>query len=93
MKDMFDKSKPMSEANLPVIGMWVYTLATTLLVTADGLAYYEVSGVDEYIKVGQIGGAILLGVGSLMYAYWSRPATYLPPFSKKHSTAYSAGLN
>jgi flagellar biosynthesis protein FliR len=33
---MFDRTRFLSHNNLPVIGMWVYTMATTLLVTADG---------------------------------------------------------
>ena len=72
-----------SEANLPVQGMWVYTLATTLLVTADGLDYFigrdcktgidcYSPGVKQYIKWGQILGACFLGVGSVIYCRWSR---------------------
>lgn len=64
--------EPLSEANLPVLGMWVYTLATTFLVTADGLDYYEVESATDYIKFGQICGGTLLLVGSIMYCYWSR---------------------
>ena len=60
--------------------MWIYTLATTFLVTADGLDYFKCDE-PEYIKFGQIVGASLLGVGSLIYAYWSRPRTLLPAFS------------
>eukprot|EP00038_Savillea_parva_P027114 m.57630 g.57630 ORF g.57630 m.57630 type:complete len:227 (+) comp7777_c0_seq2:155-835(+) len=78
MLGMLNKSDPWSESNLPVYGMWVYTLATTLLITADGLDYYGVESAEVYVKYGQIFGATLLGVGSLMYCYWSRPATYLP---------------
>ena len=79
----------LSEKNLPVLGMWVYTTATTLLVTADGIDYYNVEGCETYIKYGQIFGATLLLVGSLMYAYWSRPHTYLPS-SLAGSSSYDA---
>lgn len=80
MFNMFDSSRPFSEGNLPVWGMWVYTLATTFLVTADGLDYFDVD-TPEYIKFGQICGATLLLLGSLIYAYWSRPLSLLPAFS------------
>ena len=68
---------PWSESNLPVYGMWVYTLATTLLITADGLDYYGVESAEVYVKYGQIFGATLLGVGSLMYCYWSRSVIWM----------------
>jgi hypothetical protein len=55
-----------------VQAMWVYALATTLLCTADGLDFYAIEAAADYIKFAQIFGATLLGVGSLMYAYWSR---------------------
>mmetsp|Transcript_32653 Transcript_32653/g.85502 ORF Transcript_32653/g.85502 Transcript_32653/m.85502 type:complete len:229 (+) Transcript_32653:70-756(+) len=87
MHGMLDKKNFWAEGNLPVQGMWVYTLATTLLITADGLDFYEVDSWDEYIKYGQIIGAILLGVGSIIFAYWARPGHYLPQSS---SSAYTA---
>jgi len=79
MRAGFDKSRPFSHANLPIIGMWVYTLATTLLVTADGLVQFKVDIDSNYIPFAQITGASLLGVGSIIYAYWSRPAWYFYP--------------
>lgn len=45
---------PFCHSNLPILGMWVYTLATTLLVTADGSVHTDVTvvihpGVDVLI--------------------------------------------
>lgn len=66
MRNLFDSKRPFSEGNCAVWGMWVYTVATTFLVTADGLEYY---GVHEFfVNFGQITGASLLGVGSMIYA-------------------------
>ena len=75
MRGMFDSKNPTAEANLPVWGMWVYTLATTLLVTSDGLDFFHIE--NGYVHFGQIAGATLLGAGSLIYAYCARPAWYL----------------
>eukprot|EP00041_Stephanoeca_diplocostata_P013260 m.232246 g.232246 ORF g.232246 m.232246 type:complete len:231 (+) comp19272_c0_seq8:298-990(+) len=82
MQGLFDKKRPYAESNLPVYGMWIYTLATTFLVTADGIDNYipHEPSVQNFVKCGQIFGAVLLGVGSLIYAYWSRPKYYLPPY-------------
>jgi hypothetical protein len=71
-RTLFNSSRPFCHDNLPVIAMWVYTTATTLLVTADGLDYYGVTA-PTYIPFGQITGAALLTVGSIIYAYYSRP--------------------
>jgi len=73
MYPLFDSKKPFSEANLAVWGTWILTIATTLLVTADGLDNYNDAPAARYIVWGQIGGAALLGVGSLFFCYWSRP--------------------
>eukprot|EP00039_Didymoeca_costata_P029323 m.24180 g.24180 ORF g.24180 m.24180 type:complete len:227 (-) comp7583_c0_seq1:2076-2756(-) len=78
MRKMFDASNFWGHGNLPVLGMWVYTLATTLLITADGLDYYKMD-FPNYIAFGQISGAVLLGVGSLIYCQWSRPSWIFSP--------------
>jgi hypothetical protein len=79
MRTMFNAQRfILSHGNLPVVGMWVYTLATTLLVTADGLDYFKVEA-NFWIPFGQIAGSALLGVGSLIYCYWSRPAWIIKP--------------
>jgi len=81
MRSMFNPQRFLfSHGNLPVVGMWIYTLATTLLVTADGLEYFEVTS-NFWIPFGQITGSALLGVGSLIYCYWSRPAWIIKPQS------------
>jgi len=90
MLSLFDSKAPFAWGNWPVLGMWTYCLATWVLVLADTLAYLslpvpsgpasiEYTDVDGFIKPGQVLGATLLLVGSLIYTAWS-----------KHPLAYGA---
>jgi hypothetical protein len=68
-------------ANLPVIGMYTFWLATWLLAIADGLYFVQldvpwgpgadIGSANDFIKPGQILGAVFLLLGSLMYTVWS----------------------
>jgi len=82
MATMFDSSAPFSHANLPVLGMWSYCLATWFLVVADGIAYWampppwgpnthEAAEPTSLICPGQIIGSLLLLLGSIIYTYWA----------------------
>ena len=68
-------------ANAPPIGMIVFASATWFLVVADGIFYfslpvpngpgYHVGGMRDFVAPGQVIGASLLLVGSLMYTMWA----------------------
>lgn len=68
-------------ANAPSFGMIIFACATWFLVIADGIYYFSLPkpngpGVDvgsakNFVKYGQVIGATLLLVGSLLYTVWS----------------------
>lgn len=86
MISAIDASRPLlALANLPVVGMWIFWSATWLLVVADTLDYLGTpapygpnvsTGVSRtVVSCLQIAGAALLGVGSIVYAYWAHRPT------------------
>ena len=56
--------------NLPVIGMFVYTVATTLLVMGDGMDFFQEGNRGDTMPALQILGSLMLLAGSLIYFHW-----------------------
>ena len=87
MLPLFDASRPCAGTNLPVVGMWIYMTATWFLAIAGGFAYAETpqpwgpmaanatlpngQAAHDFIAPGQILGAALLLLGSLLYTAWA----------------------
>lgn len=82
MLPLLDCGAPLSGANLPVYGILTYMSATWLLATAGGIAYAQTAapfgpagtvsaGAAAFVAPGQILGAALLLVGSLLYTAWA----------------------
>lgn len=67
-------------ANVPTVAMCVYFLATCFLVVADGIFYfslpdpspgYDVGNASRFVHPGQVVGASLLLLGSVLYCVWA----------------------
>jgi len=80
MLKLIDTRAPLL-ANAPSIGMIIFASATWFLVIADGIFYFSLPkpsgpGVDvgraaDFVSPGQVTGATLLLVGSLLYTLWA----------------------
>jgi len=82
--------EPFKHENLPAVGMWIFWAATWLLIVADTLVWVGTPdpmgpGLETGVSMTgvisplQITGATLLGVGSVLYAYWA----YVPTETAK----------
>ena len=82
MWPLFSRSNPCSGANLPVLGMTAYMIATWLLAVAGGIAYAQTpapwgpagtlsAAAKAFVAPGQIVGAAFLLIGSLLYTAWA----------------------
>jgi hypothetical protein len=82
MASSFDRTSPLALSNAPVIGMWIFWIATQLLVVADTIVYVETpppfgpggnTGISptSVVLPMQMMGAMLLGAGSLLYTCWA----------------------
>jgi len=82
MAPLFNCASPFSGANLPVYGMMTYMTATWLLAVAGGIAYAATpspwgpdgdlsKGALDFVAPGQIIGAALLLLGSVLYTGWA----------------------
>jgi len=77
---LFDSSQPFAHGNWPVLGMWVYCAATWFLITADAIFWLSLPvpygpalvAPSDFVGPGQVIGATLLLVGSVIYTAWAQ---------------------
>jgi len=81
MRGGVDWANLSSANNLPIFGMWCYTVATTFLVAADTLFYQGTTSHlgtadptilgNSFLEFGQLFGSFMLFFGSCIYVHWA----------------------